>query len=147
MGFIESKDLYKELVLIMENCEEISIPWSNVQDVEFDVDLDEKDCITDYTLSFVLDEGCSLYMMHPDNGVDSEPSSILKRLIKWKDVTHLVLVDHDGHEGVHYVSSWDSMGVNNDQEHMGQDVEIETHSDGTMYVHMVCKSESSTLPK
>lgn len=147
MSYTESKNIYKELTLIMENCEELSIPYKNVHGVEFDTDLDEKGCITDYTLSFVLDESCSLYMMHPDNGVDRDPSSILKRLIKWKDVTHLVFVDFEGHEKTYYVSSWESMGVDNDQEHIGQDVGVETYSDGTRYVRMTCKGKPSGLPK
>lgn len=144
MSYIESKSLYKELILVMENCEELSIPWGNVSGLC--IEPEQENGISDYSLTFVLDGSCSLYMMHPDNGVDSDPSAILKRLFKWKDVTHLVLVDHEGKQRVDYVSSWESMGVNNDQEHRGQDVEIEVR-EGFYYVRMTCKSVPSGLNK
>jgi len=144
MSYIESKYLYKELVLIMENCEELSIPYKNVHGLEFD--LVDDYVIGSYSLSFVVDDSCKLYMMHPDNGIDNDISSIIQRLSKWKDVTHLELISHD-RKAIPYSVSWEGMSIDNDQEHVGQDLEIETHSDGTRYVHMVCKGNPSALPK
>jgi len=132
------------LILVMENCEELVIPQENlVTPVNVTVDEGDRGVIKDYHLSFRVD-GCYTYMFHPENGVTEGADKVLHRLVKWKDITGVNIVNNLVGGGVplkRYLVDWDGVSIDNGQQHEGQYVDVEYTSEGAV-VTLVCKNEA-----
>lgn len=102
----------------------------------------DRSVIKGYHLSFRVD-GCYTYMFHPDNGITEGADKVLHRLVKWKDITGVMLENNPVGEGKpfkFYQVDWDGVSIDNGQQHAGQYVDVEYTSEGAV-VTLVCKNE------